>query len=182
LLVVLLEGVSRAELERAVAASADEVESVFIVAPIHVSALDWLATDEARARGAAAARVLEAEWLLEGVAELGGEAGEADPVLAVGDALGRFPADEIVLVGHGAVDGALVSSLRGFGLPLRLSGVSPAAAGIGSRARGLLSALRSGRSAGTPFAAFVVANLGLLLLALVASLLVGLVVWLVGAL
>ena len=116
LLLVLLEGVSRAELERAVTESGRKGGSVYIVAPSRVGALEWLATDEDRARGAAAARVLEAEWLLDGVAEVGGEAGEADVVLAVRDALEHFPADEIVLVGQGAVDGPLVwaSARSGF--------------------------------------------------------------------
>ncbi len=123
LLLVLLEGVSRAELERAVTESSEKAESVYIVAPSRVGALEWLATDEDRARGAAAARVLEAEWLLEGVAEVGGEAGEADVVLAVRDALEHFPADETVLVGQGAVDGPLVRSLAALGVSLRLSGV-----------------------------------------------------------
>ena len=75
--------------------------AVYIVAPSDVNALDWLATDEGQANREAATRVLAAEWLLDGISELGGEAGDADPVLAITDALQRFPADEIVVVGNG---------------------------------------------------------------------------------
>lgn len=177
-LVVLMGAVSRDELETAVASDAGAV-SIYVVAPSHVGPLEWLATDEERAHGEAAARVLEAEWLLEGVAETGGEAGEPDPVVAVGDALEHFPADDIVLVGGGTIDTALLASLRGFGLPVRLSGVRLVEASARSRARGLIRSLGSGRSAATPFVAFVGANLGLLALAVLGSLLVALIVWLV---
>lgn len=180
LLLLLLESVSRDELEAAVTVPADEVEAVYIVAPRGVGPLEWLATDEARAHGEAEARVLEAEWLLAGVAELGGEAGESDPVLAVGDALERYAADEIVVVGHGEVDPSLLDSLRSFGLPVALSGVRPGRPGFASRRRELTRSLRSGRSPATPWVAFAAANLGLLLFALVGSAIVLLVVWLIG--
>jgi len=165
-----------------VAALDAEEASVYIVAPSHPGPLEWLASDEVRAHGEASARVLEAEWLLAGVAELGGEAGVSDPVLAVADALERFAADEIVLVGSGLVDPSLLASLRSFGLPVSLHGLRAGPRGVRSRARGVVRGLTSGRSAATPFAAFVAANLGLLLLAICGSLLVALVVWLIGVL
>ena len=182
LLVVLFDGASRVELEAAVAGSDEGDAAVYIVAPTHVGPLEWLATDESRAQGEAAARVLEAEWLLAGVSELGGEAGESDPVVAVGDALERFAADEIVLVGSGEVDSSFLSSLRVFGLPVTLSGVTLVPSSVGSRARARVRGLTSGRSAATPFAAFLAANLGLLMIAVLGVLIVALVVWLIGAL
>jgi len=182
LLVLLLDVASREELDGVVAeADADEV-SVYIVAPSHVGPLEWLATDEERAHGEASARVLEAEWLLAGAAELGGEAAVSDPVLAVADALKRFAADEIVLVGSGTVDPLLLSSLRSFGLPISLHGVRPGPRNARSRARGIVRGLTSGRSSATPFVAFLAANLGLLALAILGSLLVAVIVWLVGVL
>lgn len=182
LLVVLIGGTSRAELESVIAAAGDDETTVYLVAPSRVGPLEWLATDEGRARGEAAARVLEAEWLLEGTAEVGGEAGESDVVVAVADALEHFAADEIVLVGDGSVDATLLASLRAFGLPVRLSGPALVPASLRTRLRGGLLSLGSGRSTATPFVAFLAANLGLLALAVLGSLLVVLVVWLVDAL
>jgi len=180
-LVVLVGPVTRAQLEDAVGDDDPEI-SVYVVAPSRVGPLEWLATDERRAQGEAAARVLEAEWLLADAADTGGEAGESDPVLAVADALERFPAQEIVLAGDGSIDGVLLEALRSFDLPIRTSGIGLAPGGATARIREFGRSLRSGRSSATPFAAFVAANLGLLGLALLGSLLVALVVWLVSVL
>jgi hypothetical protein len=179
LLILLLDGASRAGLEAAVEDHGDGYPTVLVVAPAHVGALDWLATDEARAHGEAGARVLEAEWLLEGAGEVSGEVGEADPVLAAEDALRGFEADEIVVVGSGAVDAELVSSLGALGPPVSLSGVTLRPASLRGRSRNVTRSLVSGRSAGTGFVAFVGANLGLLLIGVVISLIGMLVVWLV---
>ena len=179
LLVLLLDGASRDELEAVLAAHSDERPTVFVVAPRHVGALDWLATDERRADDAASVRALEAEWLLAGEAELGGSSGDADPLLAVRDALVHFPADELVVVGGGAIDPALLASLRGFGLPLSLYGLVAATRSWRGRLRALGAGLTSGRSAATPFVAMVAANLGLLALLVLGSLLVAIIVWLV---
>jgi len=92
--------------------------NVYVVAPAHVGPLHWLATDEQAARAEAGVRALEAEWILSGEAAVGGEAGEADPTLAVGDARRRFPAEEILLVGGGAADSSLQASLRRLGVPI----------------------------------------------------------------
>ena len=79
---------------------------------------------------------------------------------AVADALKRFEAEEIVVVGTGEVDGELLAELRGLGLPVTAPGPAelPAtAAGAGART---VRGLTSGRSEGTPWVAFVGANLG----------------------
>src|SRR6478735_5532894 len=121
LLILLLDEVSREELEGAIG---DDFPSVYIVAPANVGPLEWLATDEARAQGEAEARVLAAEWLLAGSAAVGGERGNPDPVQAVEDGLDRFPADEVVVVGHGSLDEELVDGLRRFGVPVTWTGLT----------------------------------------------------------
>jgi hypothetical protein len=179
LLILLLDGASRAGLEAAVEERGSGHPSIYVVAPARVGALDWLATDEERAQGEAGARVLEAEWLLAGFGEVGGEAGEADPVLAVEDALRRFDADEIVVVGSGAVDAELLASLRRLGPPVSSGDLVVSPVSLGSRLRSAGRGLSSGRSTGTPFVAFVGANLGLLLFSLVIALIGAAIVWLV---
>ena len=177
LLVVLLNDVPPDELRAAVESRNDGsgVPSVYVVAPMDVGPLDWLATDEGAARDKASVRALEAEWIL-GSEAVGGEAGETDPTLAIEDALRRFPADEILLVG-GPPDDGLVASLAELGLPVVWAGETRPGG-----MRGVVRGLTSGRSAATPFVAFVGANLALLALGLLLTLIVGVIVWLAGAL
>lgn len=96
LLIVMLEGGSRSALQHAVAQRGDGAPNVHVVAPTQVGPLEWLATDEDDARAEAGARALEAEWMLTTEADVGAETGDVDPVLAVEDALRKFPADEIL--------------------------------------------------------------------------------------
>jgi hypothetical protein len=177
-MILLLDEVSRDELEAAIHHEED-FPSVYVVAPAHVGPLEWLATDEARAHGEARARVLEAEWLLAGSAAVGGESGNPDPVQAVEDALDRFPADEVVVVGHGLLDEELLTGLRRFGVPVTWSGLKLQEPTFRSRARETVRSLGSGRSAGTPWVAFVGANLGLLLIGVVIAIVASLIVWLI---
>ena len=144
--------------------------------PANVNALDWLATDETRAHGEAGVRALEAEWLLEGGAEVAGaEAGHLDPVQAVADARERFEADEIVVVGR--ADDDLLAALRRLGLPVSApAGAAPSTRR--SRLRTSAQAFTSGRSEATPWVAFVLSNLGFLLIALAFALIGTLIVWL----
>jgi hypothetical protein len=180
LLLLLLDEVSRDELEASV--DEDGYPTVYVVAPAHVGPLEWLATDEARAQGEAGARVLEAEWLLAGSAEVEGEAGNPDPVQAVQDALRRFPADEIIVVGCGPLDEDLVAELRALGVPVSWRGLSVRPSTVRTRARSTVRSLGSGRSGSTPWVAFVGANLGLLLIGVAIALVATLIVWLAGAL
>ncbi len=181
LLVVLLGDASFAELRSAVEARADGSPHVYVVAPAHVGPLHWLATDEQAAREEAGVRALEAEWILSGEAAVGGgEAGEADPTLAVEDALRRFPAEEILLVGGGAADSSLQASLRRLGVPTTWVGRPPPAGGSRSRLRVAVRALASGRSRATPFVAFAGANLALLLIGVLITVVVALILWLTG--
>jgi hypothetical protein len=181
LLVVLLNDASLSELRSAVEERGDELPNVYVVAPARVGPLHWLATDEQAARDEAGVRALEAEWILSGEAAVGGEAGEADPTLAVEDALRRFPADEILLVGGGAAsDGSLQASLRRLGVPISCVGQSSATSENRARWRDAVRRLASGRSIATPFVAFAGANLALLLIGVLITLVVAVIVWLNG--
>jgi hypothetical protein len=180
-MILLLDEVSRDELEAAIGED-DGFPSVYVVAPAHVGPLEWLATDEGRAHTEAEARVLEAEWLLAGSAAVGGESGNPDPVQAVEDALDRFPADEVVVVGHGSLDEELLTGLRDLGVPVTWSGLHLEQPSFGSRARNTMRELGSGRSGATPWVAFVGANLGLLLIGVVIAVISTLIVLVIRAL
>ncbi len=164
LLVVLLGDGFEAQLRRAVAERSDESLAVRVVAPTRVGPLEWLATDEDDARGEADIRALAAEWTLDDQAEVEGEAGDVDPVLAVEDALRSFPADEIVLVGGASENGSLEASLRRFGLPVTRVGGSPPAPRH-QQLREATRAIVAGRSKATPFVFFAGVNLALVTVA-----------------
>jgi hypothetical protein len=176
-LAVLLEDGLQARLGDAIAQLGDGAPHLRVVVPARVGTLEWLATDEDRARAEASVRALEAEWSLADEAEVEAEPGEADPVQAVDDALRGFAADEILLVGEppGRRPGGLAPELR----PARdaRADVGPGAASE-SAARGGRRTLASGRSMAIPFVVFAGVNLFLLALAALIALLVLLVVWL----
>jgi len=152
---------------------------VHVVAPTVVGAVAWLATAEDDAHRRAEVRALEAEWTLADDAATGGEAGDADPVQAVEDALSRFPADAIVVAGE-AADPDLETALRRIGLPVtRLAGASPRRRSRGVRA---LRRLAGGHGGETPFVLFVGVNAALVLASVALSLLVLLILWLSGVL
>ncbi len=176
LLVVMLEGGSPSRLQQAVARRGDGSPNVHVVAPMQVGPLEWLATDEESARAKAGVRALEAEWLLTTEAEVDGETGDLDPVLAVEDALRKFPADEIMVVG-GAEDGGVEAALRRFGLPVTRVG-EPPPPGRRSLLREAARGLAAGRSKATPFVFFAAVNLFLLALAALITLVVLFILWL----
>ena len=178
LLVLLLPDGSEATLRRAVEERADGPLKVRIVAPTHVSPLEWLANDEDDARREAAARALEVEWMLDDQAEVAGEeAGDVDPVQAVEDALRTLPSDEILIVGGANENGALESSLRRFGVPVtRIDGSSPPPEH--PRLRETSRAVIAGRSEATPFIFFASVNLALIALTVLIAGIAVLVLWL----
>ena len=176
-LVLLLPDGSEARLRAAIAERTDEPPNVHVVTPIQMGALAWLASDEDDARAEASVRAFEAERLLGDEADVEGEAGDADPVQAVEDALRTFPADEILIVGGRSEDGDLEDSLRRFELPVsRLGGSSPGPGG--GRVRRAARTVVAGRSKATPFVFVATVNLALLLLAASIAAIVMLVVWL----
>jgi hypothetical protein len=126
--------------------------------------------------------VLAAEWLLAGSGSVGGQSGSPDPVQAVEDALDGFPADEVVVLGHGSLDEELLTGLRGLGVPVTWSGVTLQESSFRSRWRHRMRTLGSGRSEGTPWVAFIAANLGLLLIGVVIAVIASLIVWVIRSL
>src|SRR4051812_2226622 len=99
-LVVANETVEAAVLRDTLAGSAAATE-VVVVAPALNSRLRHWTSDEDRARVAAEARVARS---LAQLAEIGvrsdGWVGDADPLLAIADALVVFPADELLIATH----------------------------------------------------------------------------------
>jgi hypothetical protein len=177
LLVVLFEDATRPELRKAIEERGDGPPHVRVVAPTRLGLLEWLATDEERARAEAEVRAREGEWMLADEAEIEADAGDVDPVLAIEDALGSFDADEILLVGGAAENGGLEASLRRFGIPVtRLD--QRVSVRSRSRVREFARGIRSGRSKATPFVLFAGVNLALLVLAALVTLLVFAILWL----
>lgn len=125
----------------------------------------------------AGVRALEAEWLLTEDADVDGETGDVDPVRAVEDALRKFPADEILLVGGAEEDGALEAALRRFGLPVARVGEAPPP-GKRNLFREAARGLAAGGSKATPFVFFAGVNGFLFALAALISLVVLLILWL----
>ncbi|MGZ4335011.1 MAG: hypothetical protein ACXVRJ_12185 [Gaiellaceae bacterium] len=101
----------------------DDTE-VFVIAPASdLSILEWLTSDEDRARAEAQHRAEVAAAAAPGrPAHVG--AGDADPLVALDDALRTFPADEIVLVTRPdetrswLEEDALHPLIERFGLPI----------------------------------------------------------------
>ena len=136
-LVVVLDQHPDPDAVRAAVAGPDRIR-VRLVAPAHVGPLHWATTDEGHARTAPRPRRRPEprEATLTGAQCPGGRAlaGEADPVLAVQDALSEFAADRIVVLGE--EDAALDASLRRFAIPVeRLSEPTPGADGRSSAVR-----------------------------------------------
>ena len=148
-----------------------------VVAPTRVGMLDWLATDEDAARATAEVQALEAEWALADDADVEGEAGDVDPIVAVEDALRRFDADEILLVGGASENGGIEKALKGLDRPVRRVD-DDGQVRQRSTLRGFWRAIRAGRSKATPFVFFASVNLALLVLAAAISLIVLLILWL----
>ena len=90
-LVLVLEEGFEAPLRRAIAQRGEEARHVHVVTPLQLGPLQWIATDEDAAREQAAERALQTKWSLAAHADVEGETGEADPVLAVEDALAASP-------------------------------------------------------------------------------------------
>jgi hypothetical protein len=154
-----------------------DVTEVRVVAPAQVDVLHWYATDEDEASADAARRAESVGSDVSPlVSEAAAEAGDADPVQAVEDALASFSADEIVVVGERG-DEALESSLGRFGIPVRRIGVAGEDRPHG-RARELGRGIMSGRSAATPYAVFVGVMVFLGAVVLIGGLIWLLVMWL----
>jgi hypothetical protein len=147
---------------------------VRLVAPAHVKPLHWYTTDEDDDRAAAEAHAEVGGWTAArspGVAEVDASAADADPVLAVQDALSEFDADRIVVIGEG--DQALDASLRRFAIPVERLGATTPGGGLHETAR----AIMSGRSGATPYAVFGGAMIVLGVVVVLLLLLAALILW-----
>jgi hypothetical protein len=116
------EGALREEVRRH---AGGETAEVHVVAPIqHTSLLQRLTGDVDKARADAEEVAHKAEEAIEEVAEVETEIGDANPLLAINDALATFPADEVIIVtGSGSRPDWLEKddvqeALRGLGLPV----------------------------------------------------------------
>ena len=100
LLVIATAPVEPGPLRDAVRDHAGDEAEIRVVAPASdVSPLQWLASDEDKARDKAADVASEAAESVEPEASrTEAEVGDTDPVQAIEDALRTFPADEILVV------------------------------------------------------------------------------------
>ena len=80
--------------------AAGEEAEIHVVAPAsELSPLQWLASDEDRARAKAGSVAREATKAVKETGEVEeAEVGDPDPVQAIEDALRTFPADELIIV------------------------------------------------------------------------------------
>ena len=100
LLVVATAPVEPGALREAVREHAGDEAEIRVVAPASdVSPLQWLASDEDKARQKASEIASEAVQTVEPeAARTEAEVGDTDPVQAIEDALRTFPADEVIVV------------------------------------------------------------------------------------
>jgi hypothetical protein len=181
-LVVALEAVPEDELRRAIEKRKESGDvHVHVVAPAsNIGTLKWLAGDEDDSRAEAEELAERVAHAVEPEADVETEAGDRDPLLAVGDALAEFPADEILVAGH--ADEKEEAELRRFGLPISRvdehdEGEIPTEEPAGPEAVG--HELRQGRRAETPFVILGFVGAVVLAVVILISLIAFLVYWLV---
>jgi hypothetical protein len=120
-LIVALDAVIPAEVPHA---------NVLVVAPALNSRLrHWLSDEDAARRRAKERATAYVDWLEEIGVQAKGQVGDADPLLAIADALPTFPADEIMIAaqpeGSNRFIDELVSRARNrFALPVSRSSES----------------------------------------------------------
>jgi hypothetical protein len=132
ILVLVAEPVSGEALKQAVGDDVAEEAEVLVVAPAMQSRARWILDDpDAAIRRADEVQEETVERMDEEGVDAAGDTGEADPLLAVQDALQTFDADEIVLFTHPAeksnwLEEGLVEEARArFGAPVRHLVVEP---------------------------------------------------------
>jgi hypothetical protein len=125
-LVVASEPIDAAALRTALEDAPPDDTEVLVVAPaLHDSKIRfWMSDDDDAIARAQAVQEESVERLTEGGVDAVGDTGEADPLVAIGDALATFPAERIVVAGHYAGEnayreGGLAEAARErFGLPV----------------------------------------------------------------
>jgi hypothetical protein len=125
LLVVTPEPIDAAALRGALGEEVRGAE-VLVVSPATTGSKlrFWLSDNDAGIAGAEAAQEETVERLEEAGVDAAGDTGEAEPALAIQDALATFPADRIVVFSHPAgdrdyrEDAGLADAEARFGVPL----------------------------------------------------------------
>jgi len=102
LLVIANETVATPDVQWLVESRAgDEGADVLVVAPALSGRIAYWASDDTRSRRAAEARLRRSLEVLHAAGiDAEGAVGDADPLLALADALALFPADEVVIATH----------------------------------------------------------------------------------
>jgi hypothetical protein len=114
--------------------SADVSEGeVLVVAPaLNSRVRRWLSDEDEARRHAQQRAAAIVDLLVRGGVHAEGRVGDADPLLAIADALSTFPADEIVIAGQpervGELDAFLARVRDRFALPVRGADSLPMAA------------------------------------------------------
>ena len=132
ILVLVAEPVSGEALKQAVGPDVAESAEVLVVAPALQSRTRWILDDpDAAIRRAGEVQEETVERMDEEGVDAAGDTGEADPLLALQDALQTFDADEIVLFTHPGAGQQLAGGGTGGGGPGALRGAGPASRGGG---------------------------------------------------
>jgi hypothetical protein len=114
------------ELPRLVRALIDSASEVFVVTPVLVSRLQWLASDTDRARYEADERLLTVLGQVDTLAPeatVRGRIGDDTPLTAFSDAIREFSPDHILIAlrssdHSGWQERGLLDQIRGFGIPI----------------------------------------------------------------
>lgn len=125
ILVIASDAVAGADLRAVLGDDAAADAEVLVVAPaLHSSPLRfWLSDADAAIGDAERVQRESVESIEDAGIEATGDTGEAEPLAAVADTLRTFPADRIVIFGHGAGDSGYHGELdpaaveREFGVP-----------------------------------------------------------------
>jgi hypothetical protein len=124
-LVVAAEPINADALREALGADETRNAEVLVVSPaLHGSKLRfWVSDDDAAIAHADAVQEETVERLDEEGIDAAGDTGEADPLLAIQDALQTFPADRVVIFSHPGDDrdyreDELDEAQRRFGVPV----------------------------------------------------------------
>jgi hypothetical protein len=109
----------------------DDAVTMVVVPQVRQSRLQWLANDEDRAHDVAQHASERLADKTSGTT-VAAEAGDSDPLLAIQDALGRFDADEIVVVTRPEQEATWLEQRLASGGLERIRGVPVRRAEVGS--------------------------------------------------
>jgi hypothetical protein len=120
-------------LDSVLPAGISEAAEVLVVAPaLNSRVRRWLSDEDEARRHAQQRAAAIVDLLVRGGVHAEGRVGDADPLLAIADALATFPADEIVIAGQPErvreLDALLARVCDRFALPVRAADSLPMAA------------------------------------------------------